>query len=518
MTSAPTETGRGRREVLLVAAGLAVVAALALYRVDLYPVPWFDEGWYLQVPRNLVEHGEYATRSGHDFRRDDTVLSVSPTVYLPIAAAFELSGIGFLQARLVMVAYLLIATGCCYLLGRQLYGSLAGAAAAYLFLFRMESDPFTSTFLLGRQVMGEVPAIAFTLAGCLAWREAALSGRYRTAALGGVLFGLAVVTKLQFVFTVPVAVLLVGGLAWWQGTRLVARLALVTAGVIGLTIAAWFGCLWILLGSDHAASLAANVIAASAPQVRIGALAATWRSLSFLSSSMFLVLGVPALAYAILLEVRDPQPDPGRRLVVALVVLSGLWFVFRSIGWPRYAYPMLALGNLLIAKLFVDLAAGLALVGSPSVAGAAPTASRAATAVVAAVVLALPLPEGRMVAKNLVAPADRSLSSLRTWLDREVPPGAVVETWEFEVAVMPSPHHYSFPPVRLVDRMITSVFFGGAGAPDYDPSGSGSAYLVVGRFAKWTGLYSGVLRRGGTPVATFGDYDVYRMPAPASSN
>jgi hypothetical protein len=514
-TTAPTEPHRSRREAVVVAAGLVIVTALALYRLDVYPVPWFDEGWYLQVPRNLVEHGAYATRSAHEFRRDDTVLSVSPTVYLPIAAAFELIGIGFLQARLVMVAYLLTATVCCYLLGRQLYGRAAGAAAAYLFLFRMESDPFTSTFLLGRQVMGEVPAIAFVLAGCLAWREAALTGRSRAATLAGVLFGLAVVTKLQFVFTVPVAVLVVGGLAWWQGTRVVARLAVITAGVIGLTIAAWFGCLWILLGSDHAASLAANVIAASAPQVRIGALAAAWRSLSFLSGSTFLVLGLPALAYAILLEVRDPRPDPGRRLVVALVILSGVWFTFRSIGWPRYAYPMLALGNLLIAKLFVDLAAGLAVVAQRSV--AAPTASRAAAAVVAAVVLALPLPEGRMIAKGLVAPPDHSLSTLRAWLDREVPQGAVVETWEFEVAVMPSPHHYSFPPVRLVDRMITSVFFGGADTPDYDPSGNGSAYLVVGRFGKWTRLYEGILRRGVKPVATFGDYDVYRMPSPASS-
>ncbi len=441
---------------------------------------------------------------------------MSPTVYLPIATAFRLGGIGFLQARLVMVTYLLAATACCYLLGRRLYGPLAGAAGAYLFLFRMEGDPFTSTFLLGRQVMGEVPAIAFVLAGCLAWRAGALSARAATAVLAGVLFGLAVVTKLQMVFTVPMAVALVGAIAWWQGARRVAWLAVITVATTGMTVAAWFGCLWILLGTDHAASLAANVAAASAPQVRIGAVAAAVRALSFLSGSTFLVLGVPALAYALLLEVRDPKPDPGRRLLVALVVMSGLWFTVRSIGWPRYAYPMLALGNLLIAKLFVDMAAGLALVAQRSMAGTGAAAGRAATVVVAAIVLALPLPEGRLIAKNLVGPPDRSLSSLLAWLDREVPPGVVVETWEFEVAVMPSLHHYSFPPVRLVDRMITSMFFGGADTGGYDPSGQGSAYLVVGRFAKWTRLYETTVRRGGAPVATFGEYDVYRMPAPAS--
>jgi 4-amino-4-deoxy-L-arabinose transferase-like glycosyltransferase len=515
MTGTRPEPRWSSRETALICAAFLVIAALSSYRLDTYPAPWFDEGWYLQVPRNLVEHGEYATRSADQFRRDDTVLSVSPTIYLPIAAAFRVAGIGFVPARLVIVGYLLTAVACCYLLGRKLYGPLAGAAATYLFLFRMEGDPFTSTFLLGRQVMGEVPAIAFVLGGCLAWRTAAISGRPAMAGLAGGLFALAVITKLQFVFIVPPAVAVVGAIAWWQGARRTAWLAVVTTGTIGLMVAGWFACLWILLGTDNAAALAANVIAASAPQVRIGALAAAWRALSFLSTTTFLVLGLPALAYAILLEVRDPAPDHGRRLLVALVATSALWFTLRSIGWPRYAYPMLALGNLLIARLLLDLATGLALVVQRSAGGVA-NATAAAAIVIGALVL-LPLPQGRVIAKGLVGPSDLSLPSLRAWLDREIPAGVGVETWEFEVAVMPSPHDYSFPPVRMVDRMIASVFFGTPiDAGGYDPSAGGSQYLVVGRFAKWTGLYDDAVR-GAMPLASFGDYDVYRLPGRSSN-
>lgn len=505
-------------ERLLLGAAVVVVVLVASHRLDVYPPPWFDEGWYLQVPRNLVEHGEYATRSGDQFRHDDTVLSVSPTVYLPIAGVFHLFGIGFLQARLVMVAYLLAAVTACYLLGRRLYGPVAATAAAYLFLFRMEADPFTSTLMLGRQVMGEVPAITYVLFGCLAWRSAALGGAAGPAAGAGLLFGLAVVTKLQLAFVVPTALAAVGALAWWQDAHREAKLAAFALAACGATLVGWFACLWVILGSDNAAALAANVVAASAPQVRVGALAAASRSLAFLAGSSFLVIGLPAVVYGLVLEVGASRPDPGRRLVLALIVVGGLWFTFRSIGWPRYAYPMLALGSLPIAGLMVDLGAGLALILQRSFARRAALAEPVAFALVALLVLAMPLEHGRLIAKGLIGPPDHSLTALRAWIDRELPPGETVETWEFEVAVPPSPHHYTFPPVHYVERMIASVFLGARDEnPPYAPP-RGPRYLVVGRFAKWTGLYGETLARAGVPLASFGDYDVYRLPPPAGSD
>jgi 4-amino-4-deoxy-L-arabinose transferase-like glycosyltransferase len=504
-------------EAAFLSVAVVLVSALALYRLEVFPLPFFDEGWYLQVPRNLVEHGEYATRSADGFRHDDTVLSVSPTMYFPIAAAFAVGGIGFLQARLVMVAYLLAAVAACYLLSRRVYGPVVAGAATYLFLFRMEGDPFTSTLLLGRQVMGEVPAMAFVLTGCLVWRSAALAGRTGLAALAGVILGLSFVTKLQWVFFVPTALVVVAAIAWWHGQRRHAWLALVAVVAAGLTLVAWFLCLWAILGTGHATSLVANVVAASAPQVRIGAFAAVSRSLSFLAGSTFLVVGVPAIVYALVLEIRDPAPDPGRRLLVAIIAMSALWFTFRSIGWPRYAYPMLALSNLLVAKLFYDLAAGLAVVlrGPAAAPMRAATATGSAFAIVALVVLALPLAHARPAAKALLGPPDHSLSALHDWMDRELPPDALVETWEFEVAVAPSAHRYNFPPVRFVDRMIANVFLGTADEVHRYQPPHAPAYLVLGRFGKWTGLYAPALSRAGEALARFGEYDVYRLPAAA---
>ena len=33
---------------------LGIALMLATYRLDAYPKPWFDEGWWLQLPKNLV--------------------------------------------------------------------------------------------------------------------------------------------------------------------------------------------------------------------------------------------------------------------------------------------------------------------------------------------------------------------------------------------------------------------------------------------------------------------------------
>ena len=41
-------------ERLLLGAVVVMGLFLATYRLDRFPLPWFDEGWWLQIPRNLV--------------------------------------------------------------------------------------------------------------------------------------------------------------------------------------------------------------------------------------------------------------------------------------------------------------------------------------------------------------------------------------------------------------------------------------------------------------------------------
>lgn len=496
-----------RREgVVLGLAGLAVLA-LTLVRLDSYPLPWFDEGWYLQVPRNIALFGEYATRSTEGFRHDDTVLSVAPTLYAPIALIFKWVGISLVSARLVSVAYLLVALTAAYAFGRQQYGRAVAAGGVYLLLLHMEADPFTSTLLLGRQVMGEVPGLAFVLLGCISWRQAVVGRRVGLAVAGGILFGLATITKLQYALLLPTALGVVTLLTWRTRQTVALTAAIVAALTSVLTLGCWFLCLRGVLGSASFQALLADLAAASAPQVRVVSVVAVGHALKFLLTSTFLLTGVPALVYAVL---RTPQRerDPGETLLLAVIGVCIGWFVLRSIGWPRYAYPFLALTNILTAKMFVDL-------GGLATRNALATARGAAAVLL---LLALPMERLPKVTAALLAEPDHSVRDLNQWINVTLPAGTRIETWEYEVALMDTARQYHFPPVRLVDRMIARVNLGVTDPVPYDFQQFEPAYLVIGRFAKWTALYPvDFLQQRSRKVATFGEYDVYEVTRPATA-
>ena len=110
-------------------AGLAVVVLCATVNLTRWPVPWFDEGIHLHVPKALVKFGAYADYSSEGLRHFGPTLAVGPTVMLPIAAAFTTLGIGLLQARLIMAAYFVAFMAAFYLLGKRLGGRVAGLVA-----------------------------------------------------------------------------------------------------------------------------------------------------------------------------------------------------------------------------------------------------------------------------------------------------------------------------------------------------------------------------------------------------
>jgi 4-amino-4-deoxy-L-arabinose transferase-like glycosyltransferase len=133
--SAPRQ--RASPRWIVVAAVLAwaiIVVFLATYHLDSYPTTWFDEGSHLHVPKTLVEYGVYADISSEGFRYFGPTIGVGPMVMLPIALAFKLSGIGLLQARLVMALYLLAATGLFFAVTRHLYGVTVAFLASVLLI------------------------------------------------------------------------------------------------------------------------------------------------------------------------------------------------------------------------------------------------------------------------------------------------------------------------------------------------------------------------------------------------
>lgn len=499
------------REVLLVALlGLGTLA-LGLYHLTAYPAPWFDEGWYLHIARNLARYGRYAVLSSEGFRYDDTALAVAPTLYLPIALTFRLVGVGLFPARLVMLLYLLAAGAALYLTARRLYGYPVAAAAAYLFLLQAEDDPFTATLYLGRQVMGEVPALLFFLLGALAFVQALRPSPERErrfplpAVAAGLLFGLAMATKLQYVFFIPPALLLTALVAHLWLRLPLWRPTLLTLAVGMGALMAWYGSLGALVGPENLAAILRGLSAASSPQVRVFSLNTIAQGAKFLLRSQFLKLGLPALLYGLALALRRDRRDVATLFLGAFVLIGLGWYVVASIGWPRYTYPFLAVGNLFIARFLSDLGDGFRL--------RIPSPHRIRALAVLLLLLFLPLASFRLVARDILSPPDSGYEGFTRVVQETVPPGKVIETWEWELTVVDDNHLYHLPPTPLLNNLIARVYFGSPASPDdypflsFDPD-----YIAVGRFARWTGLYPpSVLEVCCRRIAAVGEYELFEV-------
>src|SRR5690242_13529018 len=163
---------------------VASTILLALVNLPYAPRTWFDEGSHLHVPKTLIQHGVYADISSEGYRYYGPTIGIGPTIMLPIALVFKLFGIGLIQGRLVIVAYLFIALAASYTLARRLHGQLIALLAVTL-LLATRTVNYQGTIEYGRQVLGEIPGVAFLMLGMLAWLAALQAAGSRQQAAGG---------------------------------------------------------------------------------------------------------------------------------------------------------------------------------------------------------------------------------------------------------------------------------------------------------------------------------------------
>lgn len=505
---------------LLAMMGLAGI--LVLFRLDFFPSIWFDEGWWLQIPKNLVLYGEYASRSSEGFRHTDTIISASPAYFGMIAGAFELWGVGLWQARFAVALCFLACCVLVYLIGRKLYGRTVGLVALALFVLikPIVSDNFTSALVMGRMAMPEIPSLLCFLAGVYVWLRAfdlAPDGRHEgrrrlMLIVTGILLGLACTVKSQFLLIVLPTLVVLGGidLLYFRQRRIQYFVLplLVCGAMIGLNQAFIF----LILGSENYAKFLSDFTAASGPQVRVLFSPKSMASaVSFFLSSSYTPLLVPAVIYAAALCLNRTAADIRRCFLVVFVLGWFAWFTFASVAWARYAFPALAVSHILVAALWVDLARKL--IGALSSSATHPTARlgvRAGVWVVLALVIATSAwPLVRDVARAQETPAQQ----LAKELDKGITDDSVIETWEWEIAFLAGPHNFHHPPTLLLNTAITRQQFGQTGQTwDYDFLAAKPRYLIIGPFGKWVGLYSAeFLQTRCTKMASVGEYDIYQV-------
>lgn len=507
-------SGRNARSlwVALAVAGVIVLLALIFFNLGRWPATWFDEGSHLHVPKTLVQEGVYADRSSEGYRYFGPTLGVGPTVMLPIALAFRIAGIGLLQARIVMALYLVATLAVFFVLGWRLGGTrLAVIAVALLVSLRA-----ASTLEYGRQVLGEVPALLFLAAALALWFGNQERLGFGRLALVGLLLGLAIVTKSQFLLVIAPGLLLVwiANLIYYRAVSL--RHFVVPGVVTVAVVAAWQAYQVLYLGPSTWQENFALLRAASAGAAFVFSPELMRASLGqVLSFKVFLGLLPLFVGYGVLRAL--PRSREGLRwgVLVALILCNLVWYLFASIGWIRYTYLGLALATLCGAALFDDLfgavswewrAWGRSLWKGQSLATAVRVALLAAAGL--AVVIAAPL---ALTVRDIVRAPEQNAVLMARVMDRTVPKDVVVETWEPEMGFL-TDHNYHYPPSGLLDKAVGYIWRGGPPPADAyaEVERVRPPYILVGAFARWTALYDAALVDGQyRRIETVGPYELF---------
>lgn len=500
----------------LVIRGLPVLAflpivLLATYNLQLFPRTWFDEGLNLLAAKELAESGRYGLQTVDGFSGFDLGLSTGPTVLMPIALVFHVLGIGLVQARLVAAAYVLLAAGGLYCVARQAFGRNTAILGLLAFASLTEAGPL----VIGRQVVGEVAALAFMFWGVATLGVARRLNQDAVYAAAGLLFGLAVLTKNQLALVIPVIAIV--GLLARTSTRdfSLRRLGLMLAAATFPAVF-WYAYQILAMGptwfAEHLKSLSGEASASLA----VAPLRRTPAALAELLTSGFTVWGLAGLVYVWLLAVRDDWRRYPERLI--LPVFTTVWlgfFICFSIGWPRYAVPAIATTSLFTAKLMFDLALRCVPSGEVRAAGFITSARRLVANPTDAALLVLfagSLLSG--LVSNAIAiqrARDASPQEFAALISQVVPSGAVVESseWEIDFLTNESYHH---PPAPVIIQSIGTVFLGRSSplVAEYRAAPA-ATYIVDGPFSKLTGMYRQELSSARyTRIGGSGEYELLR--------
>jgi hypothetical protein len=489
----------------------AVFVFLAFYNLGDYPMTWFDEGSHLHVPKLLVRSGVYSDYSSDGLRAFGPTLGVGPAVMLPIAVAFKIFGIGLLQARAVIALFLLGALYLFYRLARD----LDGTAVAVLALLLLISSRAIGVFETGRQVLGEVPALFLLLGGFLIWFSAWDGSRGRLT-LTGVLLAAATITKYQILIALMPAIVVAGAanLVYYRAAPL--RVFVWPAVLMGALFGLWLLILVLYLGPTTSLENLVVFREATAGAATVFSMPLMVRSVrELVNIKTFGGCLIIALCYGVLVSLPRSRKSQQWGVLFLFVAFNLSWYVFASISWLRYAFAGLAISSLFVAKFFVDLAKRVSVAAAPAQDPGSAT-TRLSAASLFAVVVAWPalivLPSLAATVLPIVRPPANAPSAMANYLKREVPPRAIIETWEPELGFL-TDHQYHYPPTGMLNLAVRYIWSGGAPPRlKYEPLGSEQPpYVLVGAFARWVDLYSpDVLGRDYQRLVSIGGYELYR--------
>jgi len=477
---------------------------LLLINLNSRPYLWFDEGYKLNGAYTLAVHGVYGTLTSNGFLEFDPGTSSGPVDMGLTALVYRLFGAGILQARLVSVAFALTMVLAFYAIARRSYArSIALAIIILMLVFPAIGD--IGLVILGRQVLSETPALALIVVGLLIWL---VKGREHFGYLlvAGVITGAGLLSKTQMAIPLLPAVGLMILLNAWKQKQNLFRESLYPVAIVG-TIA-----LWMLVGKlattpEVQAENSLMLADAIRTNLLTGLFGRTLPVNSIIMSIIMLIAGLYGIRHLRDLR-RLSALDVQVELSFGLLSLTSLvWFVFFSVGWPRYGYFGLILATFLIGKLLWDAAAWV---------------EQRFKLPAYAIIGVLLTGSGIFQGVQLIKPLESSgVEEMAAYVQREIPADAVIETWEWELdpligrlSTLHHPHQrYLFEAIRQFSHTETAFDL------QYDVLQANPDYLIIGSFAEWTHIYPyEVVEQHFEEVAQFGIYTIYERKAMTSAS
>ena len=513
----PTQRLARRHLVAWAILGLLILG-LSLWNLD-GPAMWWDEGWTLSVASHWATDGLYGRlRDGLPARPG---LEASFTTTIPVGLTMRLLGVGLWQGRIFGV---ICATAVILLLAAlaaRLYNHHVAIATVGVTLL-MSIHPQIHPILQGRQVLAEMPMLAYLLASylCLWW---ALTWRWFVVIPTALFLGIAWISKGQtapFLMVSLGSTILVALIArrWRIAAICAASLAGAYVVVLMLPQFAYAQLMDPKLPADPVTGLLGMVAVVLTPFHRLYAL----RNL--------LIFGLPtvlALLWGLWMLWHDRilvrTATPSWYVRFALLAFSGswlAWFLLLSVGIPRYMAPPVVISSPFVAAWLYALTEGFALdvqakrlvdlltLRQPSRAGLLSLL----TLLLVTVAVCLT----GVTCPRIFLEEDRSAQRVAAFLNA-LPPGTRIETYESELHFLLK-QPYTFPPDQVhVALGLRSLLIDKQAPVVYDPLRNDPAYLVVGRFTRENDLYTPVLASGAFRlVQEDGRYEIYtRIPAPS---
>ncbi|MBN1186854.1 MAG: hypothetical protein JXB49_31545 [Bacteroidales bacterium] len=484
------------------------VLVFSIFKHAAMPPLWFDEGWTLSLARNWIELGHYGQLlSGEPIPL--IMLNTGFPLIVLHKLSFKFLGIGLWQARIPGVVVVLIVYVLIYLLLNKLYNSKIGNIFILLSLLapvNMDLHPI----ILGRRVLGEMLVVLLVILGYVLlyyiWHRQPIFLLFPAF-----IWALALVTKPQvipFYFFSHIFVLV-----YFYRSKPVQRkiiLILVSSMILYLLIV-WGWSLYTshlayaenqLPDSYQMANYLNNLqyyVIVFIKDIRIDQLIKVFLG----GYGLLSTLGVVWFAFQ-LWQNRTINAIQTRKGVI-IISLWGfsfswiMWYIFLSIGWPRYAFPGVFLGHiftsLLIADLFnIDNIKIMFLEDFKSIRNHHFPYRGIFFAILFAVFI---LNSYRTIHNiwDIYLVSDSAILDVTDYLNTVVKHGDTLETYESELFfLLDSPYHY--PPDSVQHNGNRRMLLGHDVEIAYDPKKYDPDFIVVGWANNLWHIYDEIIASG----------------------